>query len=203
MQLWDCSQLDMELDVHPGTVKSLSNNTLLPAVYTQLLSWVNFLLVWFKTIQIQWFPTDCINKGVLECYVHIFLTPFALSCTCLPLADMGVRNMHGASFSGAGKGCFRSRGNNWEAWAAQDWDKQQRGKVRNYTESREEIWSSYLMKQENLCCSTYVISFPDHAVVIGLGMRLGICFKVAQYPGFLRLTNLEIHADRLFAFLIC
>ena len=23
------------------------------------------------------------------------------------------------------------------------------------------------------------------------------------YPGFLRLTNLEIHADRLFAFLIC
>ena len=30
-------------------------------------------------------------------------------------------------------------------------------------------------------------------------------FKVAQYPGFLRLTfaNLEIHADRLFAFLIC
>ena len=26
--------------------------------------------------------------------------------------------------------------------------------------------------------------------------------KVAQYPGFLRLTNLEIHADRLFAFLI-
>ena len=27
--------------------------------------------------------------------------------------------------------------------------------------------------------------------------------KVAQYPGFLRLTNLEIHADRLFAFLIC
>ena len=28
-------------------------------------------------------------------------------------------------------------------------------------------------------------------------------FKVAQYPGFLRLTNLEIHADRLFAFLLC
>ena len=28
-------------------------------------------------------------------------------------------------------------------------------------------------------------------------------FKVAQYPGFLRLTNLEIHAGRLFAFLIC
>ena len=27
--------------------------------------------------------------------------------------------------------------------------------------------------------------------------------KVAQYPGFLRLTNLEIHAGRLFAFLIC
>ena len=28
-------------------------------------------------------------------------------------------------------------------------------------------------------------------------------FKVAQYPGFLSLTNLEIHAGRLFAFLIC
>ena len=28
-------------------------------------------------------------------------------------------------------------------------------------------------------------------------------FKVAQYPGFLRLTNLEIDAGRLFAFLIC
>ena len=28
-------------------------------------------------------------------------------------------------------------------------------------------------------------------------------FKVAQYPGFLRLTNLEIHADRLFTFIIC
>ena len=28
-------------------------------------------------------------------------------------------------------------------------------------------------------------------------------FKVAQYPGFLRLTNLEIHADRVFGFLIC
>ena len=27
--------------------------------------------------------------------------------------------------------------------------------------------------------------------------------KVAQYPGVLRLTNLEIHAGRLFAFLIC
>ena len=27
--------------------------------------------------------------------------------------------------------------------------------------------------------------------------------KVAQYPGFLRLTNLEIYAGRLFAFLIC
>ena len=27
--------------------------------------------------------------------------------------------------------------------------------------------------------------------------------KVAQYPSFLRLTNLEIHAGRLFAFLIC
>ena len=26
---------------------------------------------------------------------------------------------------------------------------------------------------------------------------------MAQYPGFLRLTNLEIHAGRLFAFLIC
>ena len=27
--------------------------------------------------------------------------------------------------------------------------------------------------------------------------------KVAQYPGFLSLTNLEIHAGRLFTFLIC
>ena len=26
---------------------------------------------------------------------------------------------------------------------------------------------------------------------------------MAQYPGFLKLTNLEIHAGRLFAFLIC
>ena len=28
-------------------------------------------------------------------------------------------------------------------------------------------------------------------------------FKVVRYPVFLRLTNLEIHAARLFAFLIC
>ena len=30
-----------------------------------------------------------------------------------------------------------------------------------------------------------------------------ITLMVAQYPGFLWLTNLEIHAGRLFAFLIC
>ena len=32
-------------------------------------------------------------------------------------------------------------------------------------------------------------------------MDLAYAFKVAQHPVFLRLTNLEIHADRLFAFL--
>ena len=43
------------------------------------------------------------------------------------------------------------------------------------------------------------------AVMIAIGHD-GDCyaqFKVAQYPGFLRLTNLEIHVGRLFAFLIC
>ena len=61
-----------------------------------------------------------------------------------------------------------------------DSDRQKREKVRNYTESREGIRSSYLIELENLSCSTYVISFPDDAVVTGLGTRLGI-YRILKY----------------------
>ena len=60
-------------------------------------------------------------------------------------------------------------------------------------------------------CTTLGISETEEAAIEEENRtahlrRFVICsvsFKVAQYPGFLRLTNLEIHAERLFAFLIC
>ena len=59
---------------------------------------------------------------------------------------------------------------------------------------------------EEGCCSLYAdwvlwsLAKPTLGIYEELNYDL---LKVAQYPGFLRLTNLEIHADRLFAFLIC
>ena len=48
----------------------------------------------------------------------------------------------------------------------------------------------------------YVMSQVSFSILQGNTINRA-ALKVAQYPGFLRLTNLEIHDDRLFAFLIC
>ena len=57
-------------------------------------------------------------------------------------------------------------------------------------------------------CDDYVNSQGNQPSYIKLCLHVAFfvsrfTFKVAQHPGFLRLTNLEIHAGRLFAFLIC
>ena len=75
------------------------------------------------------------------------------------------------------------------------------------TTSSPSLWdhiSSHRLKQSRHNCILFLSPTTPSVYLDRSG--IGSCnrvFKVAQYPGFLRLTNLEIHAGILFAFLIC
>ena len=92
-------------------------------------------------------------------------------------------------------------------YAASNQHQQQSAVYRKHENEKKRMYEQQIREVEHGSFTSLVMlstgGLGNSATAFYKRLASMLALKVAQYPGFLWLTNLEIHADRLFAFLIC